>query len=149
LNKSGSLHGVSIDRAGKIWAGTAASLSHPAQLVLGDLSTGRTQTFSLANFPANVEMGKVESVELPIPASDLPMQMWLVKPPGFSPSKKYPVAYLIHGGPQGGWSDDWSLRWNAQIWAAQGYVVAMPNPRGSSGRSRAFQEGVSRDWGGR
>lgn len=146
LNPTGALHGVNV--GGGTWVGTAASLSHPARLVIGDLQTGRTQTLSLADFPKNIELGKVESVELPIPDSGIPMQMWLVKPPRFSASKKYPVAYLVHGGPQGGWSDDWSLRWNAQIWAAQGYVVAMPNPRGSSGRSRAFQEGVSRDWGG-
>ncbi len=58
------------------------------------------------------------------------MQMWILKPPGFDPAKKWPLAFLVHGGPQGAWEDGWSYRWNPELWAAQGYVVALPNPRG-------------------
>jgi dipeptidyl aminopeptidase/acylaminoacyl peptidase len=77
------------------------------------------------------------------------MQMWLLKPPGFDPKKKWPVVYLIHGGPQGAWEDGWSFRWNAQIWAAQGYVIALPNPRGSTGFGQSFCDEISGDWGGK
>ena len=72
----------------------------------------------------------------------------LVKPPQFDPTKKYPMIYLIHGGPQGMWSDNFHYRWNAQMFAAPGYVVAMVNFRGSKGYGQDFCDAVSKDWGG-
>lgn len=78
-----------------------------------------------------------------------PVQMWIVKPPFFDPAKKYPLVFWVHGGPQGAWLDSWSNRWNAETWAAQGYVLAMPNPRGSTGFGQQFIDEISRDWGGR
>ncbi|MBL8814015.1 MAG: S9 family peptidase [Planctomycetaceae bacterium] len=78
-----------------------------------------------------------------------PMQMWVVTPPGFDKTKKWPLAYLVHGGPQGAWMDGWSFRWNPMIWAAQGYVVAAPNPRGSTGFGQRYTDQISGDWGGR
>jgi len=77
------------------------------------------------------------------------MQMWILEPPGFDPGKKWPVVYLVHGGPQGAWEDGWSYRWNPELWAAQGYVVAMPNPRGSTGFGQAFVDEITGDWGGK
>jgi len=77
------------------------------------------------------------------------VQSIMIKPPFFDASKKYPVAFIIHGGPQGGWTDEFHYRWNLQMFAAQGYVVVAPNPRGSSGYGLKFQEGVSGDWGGK
>jgi dipeptidyl aminopeptidase/acylaminoacyl peptidase len=74
---------------------------------------------------------------------------FLIRPPGFDPAKKYPVKFLIHGGPQGAWGDDWSYRWNAELHAANGYVVVMINPRGSTGYGQAFVDGVNGDWGGK
>ncbi|MEO6810438.1 MAG: S9 family peptidase, partial [Isosphaeraceae bacterium] len=60
-----------------------------------------------------------------------PVSGWLVRPPGFDESKKYPVLFLIHGGPQGAWHDDWHARWNYQMFAAPGYALVAINPRGS------------------
>jgi dipeptidyl aminopeptidase/acylaminoacyl peptidase len=74
---------------------------------------------------------------------------FLIKPPGFTQSKKYPLLLLIHGGPQGAWGHSWSYRWNAQVFAGAGYVVVMPNPRGSTGYGQKFTDEVSQDWGGR
>jgi dipeptidyl aminopeptidase/acylaminoacyl peptidase len=76
------------------------------------------------------------------------VQGFLLKPPNFDEHKKYPVKFLIHGGPQGQWGDEWSYRWNAELFAADGYVVIMVNPRGSTGYGQAFIDGVNRDWGG-
>ena len=76
------------------------------------------------------------------------VQGFLVKPPNFDPSKKYPVKFLIHGGPQGGWGDDWSYRWNPELFAANGYVVVMINFHGSTGYGQKFVESISGDWGG-
>jgi dipeptidyl aminopeptidase/acylaminoacyl peptidase len=77
------------------------------------------------------------------------VQGFLIRPPGFDPSKKYPLKFLIHGGPQGAWGDFWSYRWNAELFAANGYVVVMINPRGSTGYGQAFVDGVNGDWGGK
>jgi dipeptidyl aminopeptidase/acylaminoacyl peptidase len=72
----------------------------------------------------------------------------LVKPPFFEAGKKYPMVYLIHGGPQGAWSDDFHYRWNSQMFAAPGYVVALVNFRGSKGYGQKFCDMVSQNWGG-
>lgn len=74
---------------------------------------------------------------------------FLAKPPGFRPERKYPVLFLIHGGPQGAWGESWTYRWNAQVFASAGYVVVMPNPRGSTGYGQKFIDEINLDWGGR
>ncbi len=74
---------------------------------------------------------------------------FLLKPPFFDPAKKYPMVYLIHGGPQGQWEDEMHYRWNAQMFASPGYVVAMVNPRGSTGYGQKFTDEISGDWGGK
>jgi dipeptidyl aminopeptidase/acylaminoacyl peptidase len=76
-------------------------------------------------------------------------QGFIIRPPGFDASKKYPVKFLIHGGPQGAWGDAWSYRWNAELFAANGYVVVMINPGGSTGYGQAFVDRVNGDWGGK
>jgi dipeptidyl aminopeptidase/acylaminoacyl peptidase len=82
-------------------------------------------------------------------ANGTKVEGFLIKPPNFDPSRKYPVKFLIHGGPQGAWGDAWSFRWNPELFAADGYVVVMVNPRGSAGYGQKFLEEVSGDWGGR
>jgi len=77
------------------------------------------------------------------------VQGFLIPPPGFDPKKKYPTKLLIHGGPEGAWGDAWSYRWNPELFAANGYVVVMINPRGSTGYGQAFVDGVNGDWGGK
>ena len=72
----------------------------------------------------------------------------IVKPAGLAKGARAPLLVLIHGGPQGAWEDQWSMRWNAAAFAARGYVVVMPNPRGSSTYDSKLKEQVSKDWGG-
>ena len=74
---------------------------------------------------------------------------FLLKPPAFDPAKKYPLLMLIHGGPQGSFGDDFHYRWNAQMFAAAGYVTAMVNFHGSTGYGQAFTDSISGDWGGK
>jgi dipeptidyl aminopeptidase/acylaminoacyl peptidase len=74
---------------------------------------------------------------------------FVFKPPSFSTSRKYPVLFLIHGGPQGAWGESWSYRWNPQVFASAGYVVVMPNPRGSTGYGQKFTDDINNDWGGK
>jgi dipeptidyl aminopeptidase/acylaminoacyl peptidase len=73
----------------------------------------------------------------------------VMKPSNFDKRKKYPLAYLVHGGPQGAWNESWSTRWNPAVFAEQGYVVVTPNPTGSTGYGMAFQNGIRNEWGGR
>ncbi len=78
------------------------------------------------------------------------VQGFLLKPPGFDASKKYPLKFLIHGGPQGAWGNSWSYRWNAELFAATGsYVVVMINFHGSTGYGQKFTDAISGDWGGK
>jgi dipeptidyl aminopeptidase/acylaminoacyl peptidase len=77
------------------------------------------------------------------------IQSFVVKPPGFNPARKYPAIMLIHGGPQGEWGESWTYRWNAQIFASAGYVIVMPNPRGSIGYGQKFTDDINQDWGGK
>jgi len=74
---------------------------------------------------------------------------WLLKPPGFDPARRYPLLVLVHGGPQGAWTDDFHPRWNPALFAAPGYVTFMPNPRGSTGFGQRFIDQIARDWGGK
>ncbi|MGA9510020.1 MAG: S9 family peptidase [Candidatus Sulfotelmatobacter sp.] len=82
------------------------------------------------------------------------VQGFLVKPPNFDASKRYPVKFLIHGGPQGAWGDDWSYRWNPELFASptsstpSGYVVIMINFHGSTGYGQKFIDAINGDWGG-
>jgi dipeptidyl aminopeptidase/acylaminoacyl peptidase len=82
-------------------------------------------------------------------AAKAKVQGFLVKPPDFDANKKYPVKFLIHGGPEGAWGDSWSYRWNPELFAANGYVIVMINPRGSTGYGQKFTEDIIGDWGGK
>jgi dipeptidyl aminopeptidase/acylaminoacyl peptidase len=77
------------------------------------------------------------------------VQSIMVKPPRFDEDKMYPMIFLIHGGPQGHWEDDFHYRWNLQMFASRGHVVIAPNPRGSTGYGQKFTDEISRDWGGK
>jgi dipeptidyl aminopeptidase/acylaminoacyl peptidase len=82
-------------------------------------------------------------------ANDEEVQGFMVKPPAFDPNKKYPLKFLIHGGPQGAWGNSWTYRWNAELFAANGYVVVMINFHGSTGYGQKFTDSISGDWGGK
>jgi dipeptidyl aminopeptidase/acylaminoacyl peptidase len=97
---------------------------------------------------AQLDESPLESFWFPA-ADGTKVQGFLIKPPAFDPAKKYPVKFLIHGGPQGAWGDSWSYRWNAELLAANGYVVVMINPGGSTGYGQAFVDRVNGDWGGK
>ena len=112
------------------WGGEE-SISHQNDTVINSLSLSEIQSFHFSG------------------AEGTDVNGFIVKPPNFDSSKKYPVKFLIHGGPQGAWGDAWSYRWNPELMAASGYVVVMVNPRGSTGYGQAFIDGVNGDWGGK
>ncbi|MGD0832571.1 MAG: S9 family peptidase, partial [Terracidiphilus sp.] len=97
---------------------------------------------------AQLDLPKMESFWFTA-ADKTKLQGFLIPPPGYNPHVKYPTKLLIHGGPEGYWGDMWSYRWNAELFAANGYVVVMINPRGSTGYGQAIVDGVNGDWGGK
>jgi dipeptidyl aminopeptidase/acylaminoacyl peptidase len=66
---------------------------------------------------------------------------WVLKPYEYKPTETYPLAFLIHGGPESAWNDDWSYRWNVQLFASKSYFTVMINPQGSTGYGQKFTEG--------
>lgn len=150
----GVFGGLSITADGGVLAFTHANATQSAEVsavnLVGstDVAAPRALTQTNATLLAGLELNALESVTV-AGAGGTPVQMWLLKPPGFDPAKKYPVVFWVHGGPQGAWMDTWGYRWNPQIWAAQGYVIALPNPRGSTGFGQRFTDEISRDWGGK
>ena len=135
---------------GRTLFATAATLTHPAEIVrVGTDGTGPTAV-THAN-DAVLEPFRLLSGENVryTGAAGKTVQAWIVKPADFDPARRYPLLVLIHGGPQGEWGESWSYRWNPQVFASAGYVVFMPNPRGSVGWGQEFIDDVNGDWGGR
>src|SRR5947199_8482182 len=98
---------------------------------------------------SQIDMQPVESFTFK-GANNEEVQGFMVKPPGFDPNKKYPLKFLIHGWPQGAWGNEWTYRWNAELFAATGnYVVVMINFHGSIGYGQKFTDSISGDWGGK
>ena len=111
------------------------------------LSKARPLTHFNDALLSQIAMSPLESFWFPGAYGDK-VEGFLVKPPNFDPAKKYPVKFLIHGGPQGAWGDDWSYRWNPELFAANGYVVIMINFHGSTGYGQKFIDAINGDWGG-
>jgi len=111
--------------------GSSTALTHENARWLGDVAISTPKSMTVTG------------------AGGAKVQYWLLTPPNFDATKKYPVVFLLHGGPQGDWADGWSNRWNPSLWAAQGWIVAAPNPRGSTGFGQKFVDEISQDWCGK
>jgi dipeptidyl aminopeptidase/acylaminoacyl peptidase len=125
------------------------SMSMAPEISVVDMKSGSIRQISNINkeIYESVRMGKVE--ERYIKTKDhKDLQMWVIYPPDFDPSKKYPALLYCKGGPQGPLGQSWSYRWNYQMMAAKGYIVIAPNRRGNSGFGQAWKEQISGDYGG-
>ncbi|MFM7151973.1 MAG: prolyl oligopeptidase family serine peptidase, partial [Gemmataceae bacterium] len=148
------VHGsLTSTKAGTRYAYAKATMNSPPEVYaqeITDFNNVTAPSLSQANTKilGRLNLPRPESVTVE-GAGGVPMQMWILKPPFFDPNLKWPVVYLIHGGPQGAWEDGWSYRWCPSLWAAQGYVVALPNPRGSTGFGQSYVDQISGDWGGK
>ena len=127
-----------------------STLTAPAEIfrVSADGSGTKSLTSENAAWLGTVDLQQPESRSV-AGAAGAQVQYWVLKPPNFDATRKYPVVFLIHGGPQGEWGDGWSSRWNPSLWAAQGWVVVAPNPRGSTGYGQRFVDEISQDWCGK
>lgn len=124
--------------------GLAESFAMPPTLVRIDPKTGATTALSHHNDAALAQMklGRFESVEYAGANGD-PIQIWVNYPPDFDPQRRWPVLLLLHGGPHNGITNAYSWRWNAQLFAARGYVTAWHNFHGSSGFGQAFADSIN------
>lgn len=125
------------------------SISTPTEIYTVDKKSGIATELSFVNKPIldQITMGKVE--ERWVKTTDNKEELvWVIYPPNFDPSKKYPTLLYCQGGPQGTVSQFWSYRWNFQLMAANGYIVVAPNRRGLPGFGKEWNEQISGDYGG-
>jgi dipeptidyl aminopeptidase/acylaminoacyl peptidase len=147
VTKESSFASLAMSRSGRPLVALRESFSEPPTLVRLDPATGQASKLSSFNdaLLAGVELARHESVTYP--GSDgKPIQMWIGYPPGFDRTKKYPLYFLLHGGPHSGITDGFAWRWNTQVFAGWGYVVAWHNFHGSSGFGEAFAASIDPDW---
>ena len=154
---SGLQAGMDANSSGTFLAYVHHSANAPAEIVTKKLLTTSTGSASgkpevltrhNADLLADLDLAKAEPFTFEGADVD-EVGGFLIRPPGFDPAKKYPVLFLIHGGPQGAWHDEWHARWNYQMFAAPGFAVVAVNPRGSTGYGQEFTDQISRDWTGR
>lgn len=139
-----------FDVAGNQVLFTRARMDSPAQLFLTDLKGGFERKISTNNDDAiaNTAWGQFEQFRFPGWNNET-VHGYIVKPANFVEGKKYPIAFLIHGGPQGSFGNGWSYRWNPQTYAGQGFAVIMIDFHGSVGYGQAFTDAISQHWGDR
>jgi dipeptidyl aminopeptidase/acylaminoacyl peptidase len=147
----GTNDSLALTPDGKTLLFTRMSLQAPNEIYKVNLSSFPRQEEPLTHVNSSIlsqiDMSPLEPFGFE-GAEGAKVEGFLVKPPNFDRNKKYPVKFLIHGGPQGFWGDDWSYRWNPELFAANGYVVVMINPRGSIGYGQKFIDDINGDWGG-
>ncbi|KAF9108571.1 hypothetical protein BGX29_010177 [Mortierella sp. GBA35] len=128
---------------------SSASLTSPNDLFTVDVKSKAIQrrTHVHAETLANVHLSHPEDVHFKGDEGK-DIHGFLLKPIGFDPSKKYPLAFIVHGGPQSAFNDNWSTRWNPNIFASAGFVTVFLNPTGSTGYGQELTDAINKNWGG-
>jgi dipeptidyl aminopeptidase/acylaminoacyl peptidase len=142
--------GLSITADGRKLVFASSSMTSPAEIYTANVDGSGLTAITSVNTEATsrANLKAAEEVEW-TGALGRKIHGFIVKPTNFDPNRKYPLAVLIHGGPQSAWNDSWGYRWNPQVFANAGYVVFAPNPRGSTGYGQQFVNEISGDWGGK
>ena len=141
---------VKISSDGTTLVFTRSSMTLPTEIFRANADgSGVTQlTRTNEEFLSGFNLKPAESVEWK-GAGNTMIHGWVIRPANFTPTKKWPLLVIVHGGPQSAFNDNWGYRWNPQVFASAGYVVFMPNPRGSTGYGQKFIDEISGDWGGK
>ena len=148
ITGAGEVEGFTVGTAKVFYA--MSSLSAPADVYSVGLSGGRALQLTRVNQSALEKRKLGEPVQFSFPGwNSENVYGYIVKPTDFKKDRKYPVAFLIHGGPQGSFGNAWSYRWNPQAFAGAGYGVVMVDFHGSTGYGQAFTDSISGDWGGK
>jgi dipeptidyl aminopeptidase/acylaminoacyl peptidase len=147
LTGPGNVDGYSVGKNGIVFARN--TLKSPTDLFSISASGGKETQLTHLNAErlADTRMGDVEWYSFKGAKGD-DVHGYVVKPVDFVPGKKYPVAFLVHGGPQGSWVNDFHYRWNPQVYAGAGFAVVTVDFHGSTGYGQAFTDAISGDWGG-
>ena len=152
ISTGGNNTALSVSRDGKTLAWLQDATERPAEVYVATTSAaGLTDIRKLTHendaLIAQLKLNPVEDLWF-IGANGDSVHGFVLKPPQFQPGKKFPVLFLIHGGPQGAWLDTWHGRWNYELFASPGYGVVAINPRGSTGYGQKFVDQITRDWAG-
>ncbi|PUZ26879.1 S9 family peptidase [Chitinophaga costaii] len=124
-------------------------MNHAAELYTLDLKNGRLKQLTTVNDDINKSVGQCRTVKRWITTTDNKQLLaWVIYPPDFDATKKYPTLLYCQGGPQSALTQFYSFRWNFQLIASQGYIVVAPNRRGMPGHGVEWNAAISRDWGG-
>jgi dipeptidyl aminopeptidase/acylaminoacyl peptidase len=144
ITRENTISNLALSADGKTLVALRQSFREPPTLVRVDTASGQVSKLSKFNdeLLAKVSLGKYESITYKGANGD-PIQMWVIYPPGFDPAKKWPLYFLLHGGPHNGVTDVWQWRWNAQLFSGWGYVTAWHNFHGSSGFGQAFADSIN------
>jgi dipeptidyl aminopeptidase/acylaminoacyl peptidase len=145
---SGAVEAFSVAQDRIVYA--LASLGGPDDLYVTGPSGGASRRLTRVNeaLLSSRQMSEFEQFNFK-GWNDETVYGYVVKPYGFEPGKKYPIAFVVHGGPQSSLQNLWNYRWNAQTFAGAGYAVVMIDFHGSPGYGQAFTDSISRDWGGK
>jgi len=145
-----SLDDVQFNSDGSVMVYTEQSGTRPSEIFRASSAGGSGVPLTHLNDALLASSALTRLDEITVDSPDKTrIHAFVVKPPDFTPARKYPVLFLIHGGPQGAWGETWSYRWNPQVFASAGYLVVMPNPRGSTGYGQKFIDEINGDWGGK
>ncbi len=130
-----------------------SGLNNPSQLFAAKpkaklIDEGATKLTAINKELESLAFGQYEQFSFPGWNNET-VHGYVIKPANYVEGKKYPVAFLIHGGPQGSFGDGWSFRWNPQTYAGAGYAVVMIDFHGSTGYGQAFTDAISQHWGDR
>ena len=150
ISGQSSLDDVQFTSDGRTMIYTEESGSRPLEIFRASSGGGAGVALTHLNdaLLANATLTPLEELWVDVPDKSR-VHSFITKPPNFTPTRKYPVVFLIHGGPQGAWGESWTYRWNAQVFASAGFVVVQPNPRGSTGYGQKFIDEINGDWGGK
>ncbi|GAA4352234.1 alpha/beta hydrolase family protein [Kangiella taiwanensis] len=148
LTHKGYVGGVSVGEEQLIYQ--YDDLKKPADLYRFDLSSGESQQITQVNQSVlkDIAFGDYEQFSFE-GWNDETVYGYAVKPADFDPEKEYPLAFLIHGGPQGSFGDHFHYRWNPQTYTGQGFVAVMIDFHGSTGYGQEFTDSITGDWGGK
>jgi len=151
VSSNGTLDAWALAPDGTFAVATRRRIGSPLELYRLSLEKGADETgqrLTTHNAALEQEVDFRPGEEMTVAGAEgKPVQVWIVKPHGFDPAKKYPLILNIHGGPQQQWTDAYRGDW--QVYPGAGYVVAFPNPHGSTGFGQAYTSAISGDWNGK
>jgi dipeptidyl aminopeptidase/acylaminoacyl peptidase len=127
-----------------------ASLGSPPDLHLATRAAAAPQRLTSVNAALLAQRALAPSEQFSFAGAEgATVYGYVMKPQGWTPGRKYPIAFIVHGGPQVSFANHWSWRWNAQVYAGAGYGVVFIDFHGSPGYGQKFTDSISQDWGGK